>query len=73
MLNMIRKVFFGPVNGITENATDIRINEKLALGVIVIIIFWLGVYPQCVLEQTAATTESITQKFAAIIQKLSAK
>jgi NADH-quinone oxidoreductase subunit M len=61
-LNMIRKVFYGNTNELTVNTTDIRWNEKLALGVIVGIIFWLGVYPQCMLNETAALSGSIENK-----------
>ena len=60
-LNMIRKVFFGPSNELTEKTMDISGNEKLALGTIVLIIFWLGVYPQCLLNETAASSDSIVE------------
>ncbi len=62
MLNMIRKVFYGDTNIITETATDITLNEKLALGVIVILIFWMGVYPQGLLNITNEITDSILKK-----------
>ncbi len=62
-LNMIRKVFYGPTNELTAATRDIQWNEKLALGIIVIIIFWFGVYPQCLLNETTAVSESIIKKF----------
>ena len=62
-LNMIRKVFYGDTNELTAKTQDISWNEKLALGIIVLLIFWLGVYPQCMLNETAAVTESIYKKF----------
>lgn len=62
-LNMIRKVFYGNTNELTATAQDISWNEKLALGVIVVIIFWMGIYPQCMLNETTAVTESIYKKF----------
>ena len=62
-LNMIRKVFYGDTNELTAVAGDIRWNEKLALAIIVIIIFWLGVYPQILLNETTALTDSIFKKF----------
>ena len=34
MLNMVRKVFFGNTNALTETATDIKFNEKLVLRII---------------------------------------
>jgi NADH-quinone oxidoreductase subunit M len=62
-LNMIRKVFYGNTNELTATTQDISWNEKLALGIIVVIIFWLGVYPQCMLNATTAFTESLYKKF----------
>jgi NADH-quinone oxidoreductase subunit M len=58
-LNMIRKVFYGDTVARTSTAQDIRLNEKLALGVIVILIFWMGVYPQTVLNITNDISDSI--------------
>jgi NADH-quinone oxidoreductase subunit M len=58
-LNMIRNVFYGSTNTVTENAVDLRITEKLALGIIVVLIFVLGVYPQLLMGTTTEITESI--------------
>ena len=58
-LNMIRKIFYGDTIALTATAQDIKLNEKLALGVIVILIFWMGVYPQPVLNITNDITDSI--------------
>ncbi|NOU37242.1 MAG: NADH-quinone oxidoreductase subunit M [Ferruginibacter sp.] len=49
-LNMVQKVFYGNTNSITENVTDISLNEKLALAIIIILIFVFGVYPQPMLD-----------------------
>lgn len=62
-LNMIRKVFYGGVNAITAQARDISLNQKLVLGVIVGIIFVLGVYPQLILDETAGAAAEISKKF----------
>lgn len=61
-LNMIRKVFYGESNTLTAAAQDIKLNEKLVLGVIVVLIFWLGIYPQSLLGITDGITDSILQK-----------
>lgn len=58
-LNLIRKIFYGDTVSKTAVAKDINPNEKLALGVIVILIFWMGVYPQPVLNITNEISESI--------------
>ncbi len=58
-LNMVRKIFYGDTVILTATAKDINMNEKLALGVIVILIFWMGVYPQPVLNLTNDMSDSI--------------
>jgi NADH-quinone oxidoreductase subunit M len=58
-LTMIQKVFFGPVNERTANAHDIRFNEKLALSILVVLIFAFGVYPQPLLNITDGYSQSI--------------
>lgn len=58
-LTMIQKVFFGPTNERTANAVDIRFNEKLALSILVVLIFAFGVYPQPLLNITDEYSQSI--------------
>jgi NADH-quinone oxidoreductase subunit M len=59
-LNMIRKVLYGNTVPLTEQTKDIRLNEKLALSIIVILIFWAGVYSQPFLRRTEAVSTEIT-------------
>ena len=54
-LNMIGKVFFGNTNALTERGVDIKLNEKIVLAAIVVIIVFVGVYPRPVLELTRET------------------
>lgn len=62
-LNMIRRVFYGETNAITESAgKDLLFNEKLVLGIIVIVIFVIGVYPQFVLNITNDISQAIIHK-----------
>jgi NADH-quinone oxidoreductase subunit M len=49
-LNMIKKIFFGNTNTVTEGAHDAFLNERFVLGALVIIIILLGVYPQPLLN-----------------------
>jgi NADH-quinone oxidoreductase subunit M len=59
MLNMVRRTIFGNLNELTATATEINLNEKIILGVIVILIFWLGVYPDTLLHITKDVSEDI--------------
>jgi NADH-quinone oxidoreductase subunit M len=61
-LRMIQKVIYGNTNQLTETGTDIGYNEKLVLGIIVIIILVAGVYPKPFLDLTRDTTELILQE-----------
>ncbi|HZE84169.1 MAG TPA: NADH-quinone oxidoreductase subunit M [Puia sp.] len=61
-LNMIQKVFFGNTNKLTEKAKDIRLNEKLILALIVVLIVIIGIYPKPVLDLTKDTVETIITK-----------
>ncbi len=61
-LNMIKRVFYGEVNAVTAGVTDIKLNEKFALSVIVILIVVIGVYPKPMLELTKETADFILTK-----------
>lgn len=61
-LNMIRKVLYGNAGPLMERAIDLRPVEKLALGILVVLIFWIGVYPQPILNITNEITEFIIKK-----------
>jgi NADH-quinone oxidoreductase subunit M len=59
-LNMVRKVLYGTESVAVASVKDIRLNEKIALGVIVIFIFWIGVYAQPWLNMTDDVSAKIT-------------
>ena len=61
-LNMIRKVFYGDTGIVTAQASDLKLVEQVALGIIVILIFWMGVYPQALLDITQSATQFIVEK-----------
>jgi len=54
-LNMVQKVFYGKTTAVTENATDISGNIKLALVVLVVVVIALGLYPQPMIDLTKDT------------------
>lgn len=59
-LNMVRKVFYGETVPATANGRDIGANEKVALGIIVALIFWFGVYSQPLLKITEKVSKEVT-------------
>ncbi|HWJ92050.1 MAG TPA: NADH-quinone oxidoreductase subunit M [Flavisolibacter sp.] len=61
-LTMVQKIFYGQTNQLTETAVDIRTNEKVSLGVIVILIFVLGVYPQPLLNLTDGFVDGLLRE-----------
>jgi len=61
-LNMIQRVFYGNTNGLTEKGVDIKVNEKLVLAAIVVLIVVIGVYPKPVLAMTKETAEFLLGK-----------
>lgn len=62
MLNMIQRVFYGETNSLTEKGVDIKLNERFVLGVLVVIIIVVGVYPRPVLELTKESADFILTK-----------
>jgi NADH-quinone oxidoreductase subunit M len=61
-LNMIQKIFYGNTNSVTAGAKDIVLNEKLVLGILVVMIVVIGVYPKPLLELTQPTVDAILNK-----------
>lgn len=58
-LNMIQKVFYGNTNSVTENGKDISWNERLVLGVLVVLIFFMGVYPKPMIQLTEIAARAL--------------
>lgn len=72
-LTMVQKVFFGPAGERTANATDIRLNEKLALAALVALVFVLGVYPQPMLNITSEYSQIIINNSTKVISQALSK
>jgi NADH-quinone oxidoreductase subunit M len=64
-LNMIRRIFYGEASAaVTAGpSSDLRIYEKIALGVIVLLIFAVGVYPRLLLDITEQFSHFISGRF----------
>jgi NADH-quinone oxidoreductase subunit M len=65
-LRMVRKIFYGETNALTANGDDLRIGEKLSLGIIIVLIFWMGLFPQQVLDLTHTSATDIFNRIDAI-------
>lgn len=62
-LNMIQRVFYGESNGLTVSMKDISLNEKFVLAVIVVLIFFVGVYPQPFFDLTKESVSALITRF----------
>lgn len=58
-LNMVQKIMYGPTVPTTANAVEVNRNVQWVLGVLVIIVIVLGVYPQPMIDLTRDTVNAI--------------
>lgn len=61
-LRMLQKVLFGSASQLTASARDILANEIFILGVLVVLILFVGVYPQPMLDLTQSTVDNILSR-----------
>jgi NADH-quinone oxidoreductase subunit M len=61
-LSMIQKVFYGESNTATATIKDISINEGIALGTIVVLIFVIGLHPQPFFNMAKDTIGMLTER-----------
>jgi NADH-quinone oxidoreductase subunit M len=62
MLWMFQRVIFGPVTHVeNEKLTDLTMRERLVFAPILILIFWIGFYPQPLLNRMQPTIERTIQ------------
>jgi NADH-quinone oxidoreductase subunit M len=61
-LNMIQKVFYGNTSSLTENTSDIPMNVKFALVMIIFLIFIGGIYPKPMLSVTSELSDAILSR-----------
>lgn len=62
-LNMVKNVFYGEVNNNTTVIKEIAFNEKLALIIVMAIIFIAGLYPQPLINLTQDSVNLIISRF----------
>lgn len=62
-LNMVKNVFYGNLNALTQGFKDILFHERLILAMIVVLIFFVGVYPEPMFGMIRSASEMIIGKF----------
>lgn len=62
-LNMIKNVFYGNLNAVTQGFKEILLHERIILAMIVVLIFFVGVYPEPLFNIIRSTSEMIIGKF----------
>lgn len=58
-LNMVRHVFYGATQERTASPIQLELQEKIALGIIVLLILVFGIYPQPLLDITASFAQQL--------------
>ena len=61
-LRLLQQAFHGPLDEKNEGLRDFNARDMTALGVLVIGLLWLGLYPQPVLDLAAPTLDAIAQR-----------
>ena len=64
-LNMIKNVFYGNTNTLTEKFREITVNQRVILAVIVVLVFMVGVYPGPMFQLVEQTTDVILKRISA--------
>ena len=58
MLRMYQRVFFGPVTKPeNEGVADLTLRERLVFAPLILLIFWMGVFPQPILDRAQPTLD----------------
>lgn len=61
-LNTVQKIFYGELVSTTNNAIDAGFNVRLILWVLVIVIFFFGIYPEPMIHLTNDTVNALLAK-----------
>ncbi len=66
MLNMYRKVMFGPiVHEENRDLKDVSLREFVVLGVLIVMIFWIGIFPNTFLSKSEASVKHLIDNYKA--------
>jgi NADH-quinone oxidoreductase subunit M len=65
MLTMYKDVFFGPLtNALNRSLKDLSAREILAVAPIIVLIFWIGLFPKPFLDRIEPTTQVLLTRLA---------
>jgi NADH-quinone oxidoreductase subunit M len=60
MLTLYKHVFFGPVkHAVNKTLEDLSVREVLAIAPILVLVFWIGLYPKPFLDRIEPTTQML--------------
>src|SRR4030095_14642398 len=63
MLTMYKDVFFGPVtNAVNRQLKDLSVREVIAVAPIIVLIFWIGLFPKFFLDRIEPTTQVLLSR-----------
>jgi NADH-quinone oxidoreductase subunit M len=64
MLHAVLKIFFGPITkDVNKKLVDLTGREKLTLAPLIVLIFWIGLYPSAFLSRMDPTVEAFQDDF----------
>ena len=60
MLNVVQKVFFGPIkNAKNRELSDLNMREAIALSPLVLLVFLIGLFPSVLLDRSAQAVNAL--------------
>ncbi|NOZ01702.1 MAG: NADH-quinone oxidoreductase subunit M [Deltaproteobacteria bacterium] len=66
MLTMVRKVLFGPItHKVNEGLKDVNPREFFVLACLVVMVFWIGIFPNFFLSRTQASVKATLDTYKA--------
>lgn len=64
MLTMVRKVLFGPItHDENKNLKDLNLREFAVMAVLILFVFWIGVFPGTFLSRSEATVQKLVDTY----------
>jgi NADH-quinone oxidoreductase subunit M len=72
MLYLYRRIIFGTIaRADLRGMLDLSLREKIVFAPLVVLVLWMGIYPNSFLRPIAASVENVVQQYAAAQQAIS--